>query len=145
MTPRAKSIVAADKIAAYEATDYMVSWNGTSFVMRIGVASEALHAAYRDSGCASALFVTAFNPLGQARSDAENEADHARLGAELRTETPHVAEGHGADPTGEWPAEKSFLALGLDEAAACRLGIAYRQDAVVWAGADAVPRLLLLR
>ena len=145
MTPRAETTIATSKIAAYEATDYMVAWNGRPFVMRIGVPSEALSAAYRDSGCASALFVTAFNPLGLARADAENEADHARLGAELRAVTPHVAEGHGADPSGEWPAEKSFLALGVGEADACRIGTAYRQDAVVWAGSDAVPRLLLLR
>jgi hypothetical protein len=145
MTSPTKSDVAMDKVAAYEATDYMAAWNGIPFVMRIGIGSEALRAAYRDSGCETALFVTAFNPLGQARGDAENEAEHARLGAELRAATPHVAEGRGADPSGEWPAEKSFLALGLDEGEARRLGAAYRQDAIVWADADGVPRLLLLR
>ena len=54
-------------------------------------------------------------------------------------------DGAGADPTGAWPAEKSFLALGVGEEAARNLGNCFHQDAVVWVGPDAVPRLLLLR
>ena len=50
-----------------------------------------------------------------------------------------------ADPTGAWPEEKSFLALGVGEDTARKLGNRLHQDAVVWAGLDAVPRLLLLR
>ena len=50
-----------------------------------------------------------------------------------------------ADPTGAWPEEKSFLALGVGEDTARKLGNRFRQDAVVWVRSDAVPRLLLLR
>ena len=50
-----------------------------------------------------------------------------------------------ADPIGAWPEEKSFLALGVGEDTARKLGNRFRQDAVVWVRSDAVPRLLLLR
>jgi hypothetical protein len=33
----------------------------------------------------------------------------------------------------------------MDKAAASELGAKFRQDAVVWAGPDTIPRLLLLR
>jgi Protein of unknown function (DUF3293) len=56
----------------------------------------------------------------------------------------HVIEWAG-HPSGAWPPELSFFALGISERAARDLGRRFDQDAVVWAGADAVPRLLLLR
>ena len=68
-----------------------------------------------------------------------------RLGRELRGLYPIVIEGAGADPTGAWPPENSYFALGADLDAARAIGLRYRQDAVVWAGLDAVPQLILLR
>jgi hypothetical protein len=50
-----------------------------------------------------------------------------------------------ADPNGDWLQERSYFALGLDQSAAFELGAKFHQDAVVWAGPDAIPRLLLLR
>ena len=81
----------------------------------------------------------------QLSTIAPNEAAHARLGEHLRALTPHVSEGAGADPTGEWPPEKSYFALGIDLAKAQELGAIFQQDAVVWTDPDRVPRLLLLR
>lgn len=137
--------IAQDKIDAYEATHYRVAWAGRPFVMRIAVCSPELADAYRQTETACALFITAYNPFGRARPDRENQAGHERLRADLSALSAHVAEGEGADPSGEWPPEKSFLALGVDRQAAQALGSRYDQDAVVWAGADAVPLLLLLR
>jgi hypothetical protein len=56
-----------------------------------------------------------------------------------------VLDAEGADPTGAWPPEPSFFALGINEETARLLGIRYRQDAVLWVGANAIPELLLLR
>ncbi|SHL69343.1 Protein of unknown function [Nitrosospira sp. Nsp11] len=56
-----------------------------------------------------------------------------------------IIEGEGFDPCGKWPAEKSFLALGLDLKESSALGKEFGQNAIVWAGADAIPRLILLR
>ncbi len=55
-----------------------------------------------------------------------------------------IIEGMGIDPSGKWPAEKSFLALGLDLETSRALGREFGQNAIVWAGADAIPRLILL-
>ncbi len=52
-------------------------------------------------------------------------------------------EGQGEDPS--WPAEASFLALGIDREAASDLGRKYGQNAIVWIGSDGLPELVLLR
>jgi hypothetical protein len=41
--------------------------------------------------------------------------------------------------------ERSVFAYGMDKASACAVGRQFRQDAIVWVGADAVPQLVLLR
>lgn len=51
--------------------------------------------------------------------------------------------GHGQGDDGTWPPEPSLLVLGIDEASARALMVRYRQNAVVWVGADGVPELLL--
>jgi hypothetical protein len=53
--------------------------------------------------------------------------------------------GKGVDPAGEWPGEPSLLILSINLEAADVLGRAFRQNAFVWASADAIPQLVLLR
>lgn len=130
---------------AYEATHYRAGEGLSTIVLRIGQHSPELALRYLVSAEESALFITAFNPLGVAVIDAANESAHAELGEILRAAVATVIDGEGADPTGQWPPEKSYLALGVSAEAARELGHHFKQDAVVWAGADATPRLLLLR
>ena len=54
-------------------------------------------------------------------------------------------EGEGVGTDGAWPAEKSFFVFGVDLETARMLGVRYRQNAVVWAAEDAIPKLVLLR
>jgi hypothetical protein len=137
--------IASDKIAAYRTTHYRVGAGKEAFTLRIDVLSDALRRLFGTSGQTCGLFITAFNPFGQLQSDEANEAAHSRLGDHLRALTPHVIEGVGGDPAGAWPKEKSYFALGIDNATARYLGATFCQDAVVWAGPDAIPQLLLLR
>lgn len=134
-----------EKIRAYEATDYRAGGGADALVLRIGQHSPKLGLRYKDTGADCALFITAFNPFGQKQDDAANEAAHARLGEQLRAASDHVIEGDGADPAGNWPPERSYLAIGIDADTARELGRHFQQDAVVWIGKDAVPKLLLLR
>ena len=53
-------------------------------------------------------------------------------------------EGEALDPNGVWPAEPSVLALGIALATARDLGIRFRQNAILFADDDAVPRLVWL-
>ena len=137
--------ISPEKIAAYNATHYKVGLGKDGFIMRIGEPSAGLRARYVAHAISCAVFITAFNPYGQDQSDNANDAAHARLQAAIMDLTGLISEGAGADPTGVWPPEKSFLALGIDEDTAAQLGRTFHQDAVVWVGSDAVPKLLLLR
>ena len=134
-----------EKISAYEATYYRAGARPRTLELRIGKHSPELASRYKDTGANCAIFITAFNPLGQKQDDVSNDAAHGRLGEQLRAASDHVIEGEGADPAGQWPAEKSYLALGIDADAARELGRHFEQDAVVWTGKNAIPQLLLLR
>jgi hypothetical protein len=137
--------ISNEKIEAYEATHYRVGLGQDAFILRIGEPSAGLRARYDNHSISCAVFITAFNPYGEDQSDSANDAAQARLQEALMALTGLIIEGAGADPTGAWPPEKSFLALGIDEHTAAHLGRTFHQDAVVWAGNDAVPKLLLLR
>lgn len=141
----ARTEISEEKIRAYEATHYRAGFGPDALVLRIGQHSPALALRYAATGSDCALFITAFNPLGQEQDNTANQADHARLGEQLQEVASHVSEGEGADPAGKWPAERSYLAFGIDADAARELGRRFKQDAVVWIGKDAVPQLLLLR
>lgn len=141
----AHSKVPAEKIEAYRKTDYRFGRGLDAITLRIDVRSDALARLYASSGYTSGVFVTACNPFGQVQSRDANEAAHERLGVELAKLARKVIEGAGADPAGDWPEEKSFFGLGVDLECAKTLGVRYQQDAIVWVGEDAVPRLILLR
>ena len=137
--------IASDKIAAYRATQYRVGTGPEAFTLRVDKKSGPLQQLYDSTAQSCGLFITAFNPFGREQSVEVNAVAHFRLGDCLRALSPHVVEGAGADPVGAWPEEISFFAIGIDESTARQLGSRFDQDAVVWAGADAIPRLLLLR
>jgi hypothetical protein len=139
------SELSADKIDAYNATHYRVRAGDDGFTLRIGRRSPELSRLYHSSSQSCGVFITAFNPFGQIQGDAENETAHSRLGDDLRAASSWVIEGEGADAKGLWPAEKSYLALGVNEESARTLGKRWRQDAVVWVGEDASPKLIALR
>jgi hypothetical protein len=131
-------------ILAYRRAHYEV--RGTpAMVLRVDEPSPALAAIYRATGTASAAFLTACNPEGRPLADAANARRHEALGRELRSLGLGLREGVGTSPVGDWPGEASYLVLGIERAAAMSLGRKYRQNAIVFSGPDAVPRLVLLR
>jgi len=139
-----RSAVPAQTIAAYEAAEYHVEAE-PPFVLRIGEPCAALARLLGDRGLDSAAFVTACNPLGQLLPAPDNLVRTRALGAELERFAPAVLPARGVDPTGRWQDEPGFLALGCPPAIIEALGRRHRQNAIVLCGADAVPRLVLLR
>ena len=133
------------KIRAYLATHYRVGHTDDCPVLRIGKACPELgpQFAFNDSDCAG--FLTAYNPRGTQQSDLKNEASHRLLHAQLSALGLTLIEGSGSEPGTNWPAERSYFALGLTRDAASDYGSAFDQDAIVWVGADLVPQLVLLR
>lgn len=138
------SLLPAGLIAAYRAARYQVG-QAQPFVLTVDAQSPELAALLRAESRDGAVFLSAWNPFGVEKSRTENDARQALLAGELRDSGLRAIAGFGSDPAGCWSGEASVLVLGLDRAQACELGRRYQQNAILWAGADAIPRLLLLR
>lgn len=130
--------------AGYRATVYRVRDGREPFELRVDVASKPLAALLRQHGVATAAYLTACNPYGVRMTQAANRAANEALRAALVEADAFVFEGEAVDPTGAWPAEPSFLALGIALATARELGVRFRQNALLFADDDAVPRLVWL-
>lgn len=129
-------------VAAYLRTEYRVDDQGHVFVMRVNVLSEQLRACHASFSVDCSTFITAWNPLSEPQSLAENEAAMTRLEHRLAAMQLRWLRGEGVDPTGTWPGEPSLLVLGLDQPAAVALGEEFGQNAVLCAESDATPRLV---
>lgn len=136
--------IPAATVAAYKFTTYRVDLpDGRTLALRIGEANPGLAALHADRGVSSSVFVTAWNPFGEASPDTANEAAMVRLTDWLGARGVAWLPGAGIGDDGEWPPEPSFLALGLGEAEADALCVECRQNAVVVCGGDSIPRLRL--
>ncbi len=131
-------------IQAYRETDYMVHAQ-PEFVLRIDQPCPALAAYYTRRRMTCACLITAWNPHSQPLSQAENQVRQAILEQELQQAGRQWMPAVGQHPTNGWPPEAGCFVEGMSEEAASEWGRAYEQNAVVWCGTDAVPRLVLLR
>ena len=134
-----------DKLRAYEATDYRLGHTDQDIVLNIRKRSERLATLFAVNGVNCGAFLTAYNPLGTIQSDSANAQGHAELASKLQELGVQTIEGSGSEEGTEWPAEKSYFALGLALELAKAIGSHFDQDAIVWVGPDAVPQLILLR
>jgi len=139
------SKTSAELLAAYRAAQYRVNAVPASFCILVGQLSTELLRLYAGASQSSAAFLTAFNPRSQQLSDEANSAAHKCLLKVLRALPVETIEGTGSDPQGSWPEERSVLALGLELGVAKSIGNQFNQNAIIWASADAVPRLVVLR
>ncbi|MFL6571882.1 MAG: putative toxin-antitoxin system toxin component, PIN family [Burkholderiales bacterium] len=126
-------------IKSYERAFYALD-SGT--VLRIGVRDAGVDRLLEARGVATAAFVTAANPRGEACARAENDAAMAALRASLAL--PWLP-GEGRDPEGRWSAEPSLLVLGMTRADAEALGRRLEQNAIVFIERGRAPELVLLR
>jgi len=136
-------------VNAYLETDYKVfasegDTKERAFTMRVGHACESLAHLFQERGIQCAAFVTAYNPYSTAHEDQDNETRQASLLQTLDQHKVIYRLGEGRHPLGRWSAEPSVLALNLPLDASKRLGMRFRQNAVLWCGADAIPHLVLL-
>ena len=131
-------------MAAYGAAHYEADTPAGRIVLRIGEPSAALARLYGITGTRRAAYLTACNPASIRQPPARNRAAHAALLASLRPLGYPIFEGFGRDPQRRWPAERSVLVLGIAPEAACALGQAHGQAAIVTAALDAVPQLTWL-
>ena len=140
-----ETLIAADKIRAYRATDYRLGHTAQDIVLAPGLRSDRLFELFSAKSVECGAFLTAYNPRGNQKSDAENKQAHALLAAALTERSLISIEGSGSEPGSDWPAEKSYFAFGLSRDDAIAFGQQLDQDAIVWVGKHAVPELVLLR
>lgn len=129
---------------AYRETEYRVCADHP-FVLRVGTRSADLLDLYRSHQVDCCVFITACNPYSKKLGDAENGARQLALARELERAGLAWHPGEGEHPSGDWPAEPSFLVMGADLASSKSMGIRLEQNAVIWCGADAIPALVMLR
>ena len=134
-----------DKVRAYLATDYRLGHAAQDIVLTIGQRSERLAALFAAKGVNCGAFLTAYNPRSTIQPDEVNDRAHAQLAAKLQELGLQAIEGSGSEEGTDWPAEKSYFALGLALEPAKAMGTHFGQDAIVWVGPDAKPQLILLR
>lgn len=130
-------------IHAYLNTDYRV-FAAKPFHLNIGKPSTDLLQLYQQHQHHSALFITAYNPLGNSQSDEENQQRNQMLREWIIENTWVHYNGEGQSTDSDWPAEQSFLILGVSQENAERLGRQYQQNALVFVGMDGIPKLLML-
>lgn len=138
------SDVSSDQLAAFHATHYQVDGSNDSFVLRIGVHSQDLQQLHESHRVVSSAYLTAWNSLGEVAPRETNARNQLALQRDLAALGVPVLSGEGRDPESGW-AEQSLLAIGLSRVQAIALGNRYRQLAILFAGQDAIPRLILLR
>jgi hypothetical protein len=138
------SNIAPATIQAYRETHFCVEGE-MSMTLLVDQRNELLAELHEATGVELSAFITAYNPFSQVCDDADNARRQEALAGELRELGFNFIDGIGQHPSGEWPGEPSFLVLGISLETAKELGKRYGQNAIIWAGANAVPQLVLLR
>jgi hypothetical protein len=137
--------ISPELLAAYQTAEYWVSGAPDDFCLRVGQYSAPLAQLLQETDCCCAAFMSAHNPFSEPSPARANREAHERLRQALAPQTTCLIEGAGRDAAGQWPDERSFLALGLGLDAAKSVGAHFRQNAIVWASSDAIAHLILLR
>ena len=137
--------ILAEKIRAYEATDYRIGHTGADIVLNVGKYSDRVMELFAVNGVSCGAFLTAYNPQGKQQSDEDNARAHQELARWLEKLGVVAMEGSGREEGTEWPTERSYFGLGLGREMAKEMGGYFDQDAIVWVGEDGVAELVLLR
>ena len=126
---------------AYRATSYRVFLPAGSFELRIDAACPALAAWLAGRGETGFAIITACNPGGEKADPGRNAERQSALECDLLEGNyePYAAE-NVAD-SGDWPVEESCFVPDIALEDALALAEDYGQNAIVWGGADGIPRL----
>lgn len=131
-------------IAAYLATSYRVESEGQPNInLRIDKLSRPLLKLHKRYNVSESVFVTACNPFGTEITAEFNKQAKQNLESWLDARGIVWLPGAGYDDDAFWSPEPSVLALGVGRQDGLDMCVAFEQNAVVWVGADAVPRLVL--
>jgi hypothetical protein len=139
------SKLSSEIIEAYRSARYKVTGTETPFVLHVDEPSAELASLLKNSKSQGAAFITVDNPQSQIVPNEQNLQARRSFLKEMEGSGLRFYLGVGEDPAGQWPGEQSFLVLGLSLEMAKKLGNQYGQNAILWAGHDGKPELILLR
>ena len=134
----------SELVEAYRATNFTVL-EPHSLTLRVGQYSAELAELFKEMDVSSAGYLTAWNPFSAEASNVDNASAQRQLFRQLSLEGFTTLNAMGVDPCGDWPGEESVFVPGISLDRAKLLGSEFGQNAIVWAGSDAVPQLILLR
>jgi hypothetical protein len=129
-------------VAAYEDADYVV-FTDPELVLRIGEPSPRLDALLEAEGATAAAYLTAANPRGEPKTDAENRSAGAALDELLAGAGYPRYAGEGRDPQHQRAAEPSVLVIGIYRDHAETLGRLFGQNAIVFVQKGRPPELVI--
>lgn len=126
-------------IAVYQQTNYYFG----NCVLNVGKLSSDAQALLQPFSPKGAMFITAWNPLGEVKNNEENQKANLMLKDELNKLGLTIIDGYGASPDGTWH-EASFFAYPIDEQTSYQLCQKYQQNSVVYVDCDGLAKLLFL-
>jgi hypothetical protein len=133
--------IAAELLAAYTATDFVVFEGDERWALHVGVASPRIDALLDRHGAASATIVTAFNPRSQVLAPDANQTRHRALVRLLEGRRLPFLYGEGRDPSGQWTPETECIVFGISLAEGLEIARRFDQNAVVFIERGKAPRL----
>ena len=139
------SQLSPDIVEAYRRAHYRVEVPGKPFVLKVDEPSSELQALLEPFKGQGAAVITPDNPGSQKVPDAQNLKAREDLTRILQEKKLQSYLGWNEDPSGSWPAERSFLILGISLEDAKNLANRSGQNAFLWSGPDGTPHLTLLR
>jgi hypothetical protein len=117
--------------SAYRATTFRSHTFSGTIDIRIDQAHPQLDLLHRNASVQSWCFITAYNPRSNPLSQIMNERRQEALREAIASRGLAVFEGEGIGDDGTWPAEPSFLVLGISRSDAMALGRQFDQAAIV--------------
>ena len=138
------SLIDAATLEAYRQTEYIV-FGPPRIILRVDRPSDGLASLHARHACAQSAYLTACNPYSRQTAAHDNARRQGRLLAQLRECGLIHLPGHGKHPGNGWTPEASVLVLDLSLEVGRDLATHHEQNAFLWSGADAIPRLILLR
>lgn len=131
----------AKTIAAYESTHYFAH-EAKPVLIRVGDPASSHQAWLEKMGARSATILTAWNPLGEEKSPAENDQAQAALRAAIDEQALRSLPASGEDPAGTWQPEPGFCVFDVPDDVLDRWLVQFRQNAAVQFTRDSRCRLV---
>jgi len=135
-----------DLLLAYLDTEYRVYLpDNQTIVLRIGMENGYLKRLHQQYGASCSAFLTAWNPFSHQTDDLTNSQRQSQLAKNLNLADFKTLSAFGIHKNGDMSGEESLLSLGMNLADAIECGQRWEQNAIVWIGSDATPKLVLLQ